>query len=188
MVMEYRRRSRRSAAHRVRYWRQRILSELEGNVRHNNEAVSMVGPPGFVLVAKRQVTISDTVYPVGAVVPIEALAVVGNFQALLDGRFLAWVAASNKPRSQPRALPPAPPAPKRPEIEIIAGSDALDSWRKTKSAMAEKLGGNASLAEDILLGDPRCRALYLDAVRVGCKAEAQRRGTWSVSPSEVAGL
>lgn len=154
-----------------RYWRRRISQEQQVQEQ--------------VLVAKQQLKFSGKVYDVGAILPAADLPL-RILDALLSSRRAWWRPRSSDFHPAPRDLPkPAAPAPRHPAVSIVWDKDPVESWRLTKQAMCRLTDGNSALALDLLLANVDARDLYRRATQAACAAEAKRRGTWSVCPSDL---
>ena len=138
-----------------------------------------------VLVAKQQLKFSGRVYDVGSILPAAELPL-RILDALLSSRRAWWRPRSSDFHPAPRDLPkPAAPAPRHPAVSIVWDKDPVESWRLTKQAMCRLTDGNSALALDLLLANVDARDLYRRATQAACAAEAKRRGTWSVCPSDL---
>ena len=137
-----------------------------------------------VLVAKRSMVVCSMRYPTGSMLPASDISP-RNLQAMIDSRAARWESKSSRVYPAPLDLPPAAPEHERPEVEIVHDLDVVLAWKKTKAAMAEKLGGNSALAEDLILATAEGRDLFKRATQTSCQAEAKRRNTWSVPPNEA---
>jgi hypothetical protein len=140
--------------------------------------------PGFKLVARRKF-ISDRVYPAGAEVPVTAAG--RNFESLLRSGYLAWLPSNQPTVAVSGDLPTVPKAKKKPRVVILETTppDPVESWKRTRAHMIKQCDGDAQLARDLLDSDERARDLYRLACRVGCEAEARRRGVQSIGPDQI---
>ncbi|MGB8633626.1 MAG: hypothetical protein WCD69_30335 [Xanthobacteraceae bacterium] len=159
------------------YWRRRFAQE-EKTKMLGSENVQMTPPsPGFVLVAKRKLTLGNMVYQRNAEVPLEQCR---NFEALLRTGHVGWAPRSD---NRPSGVElPAPVVVKRPAvIELVTSHDsALDNWIASKKLMTERCGGSVQMADDLLHSIPDGRSMYRDAVRIATAERARREGKPSV--------
>jgi hypothetical protein len=108
--------------------------------------------------------------------------------AMISGRTAHWRARDNGFHPEPRPAPPPAAVKPNPAVSIIWDQNPLESWLQTKQAMVRLTDGDAGLAMDLLMACPEGRDLYKRAVQSATQAEAKRRKTWSVCPSEIPGL
>ena len=105
-----------------------------------------------------------------------------QYPGVLSGHFVEWQPPSATVEARgPRSLPPAPAAAAkpRPEIVVIDGDDAVESWKATLEQHTAKLDGDAGLARILLLGDTKASELYLRAARVWTETERRKHGAVS---------
>jgi hypothetical protein len=141
---------------------------------------------GWKLTARRQLVLGGRVYPCGCEVPTAALG--KNFRALLEAHYVEWSPPMSGATAKSRAITPTPAAPKAPQVEIIAHSDPVQSWKLSKAALAKALGGDVARAEDLLLKHPDGAALYKLATRLAAEAvRKQQRNRVSIG-QETLGL
>jgi hypothetical protein len=139
---------------------------------------------GWILVARRKLMADKIVYSAGCA--IEPAALGRNLSALLRTGLVVWLPPGSPISVLPVEAPTQPEAKRRPRVVILdVRDDPVASWLKTKERMIQKCDGDAQMARDILDSDERSRDLYRMACRVGCAAEAARRGVVSVSPDSI---
>jgi hypothetical protein len=165
------------------YW-VKILSDLtttEQEMNRRNEAPMAAPPsPGWRLIAKRRFQNATHVFDAGC--SVEPAQLGKNFASMLTGHYVAWVPPNDATFKAPRDLPPpAPPQKPNPKVEIVHHDDVLESWRRTWRAMAEKCGGDAARAKDLLMAHDRGSELFRRATAVWVDREAARLGQISVS-------
>jgi hypothetical protein len=151
-------------------------------------------PPakGWVLVARRTLTIGQAVFPAGSQVPLDDVKL-PNLKALLTQGLCHWVPpAKLDSRPLPKPLPASIPEPKRPaEMYIASDPDPVLAWQQTLDHAIEQFDGHSARAVDYLWTDERARNLYRLAQGLKCAAVAnairKSGGTVvSVGPSDPA--
>jgi hypothetical protein len=143
---------------------------------------------GQLLIALRTMTINGKRYPCGAVLDANALPA-KQMAAMINSRAARWEQKTSRKYPQPTDLPKAEPVKAQPVVvQIVDDVSAFESWKLTKAALTRVLDGNEALAMDVLMSSPEARDLYKRAQTEATRAEAKRRKTVSVCPSEIAGL
>jgi hypothetical protein len=121
------------------------------------------GPRGWDLIARKQLQIGGDIYPRGSKLPVEDLAPEG-IARLVNTKCVEWLKPSmgvNRPK--PRKLVVPPPEPERPKFELVAGRDPLETYKLSRTALVKACGGNAGLADDIIMRE--AKDMYLTACR-----------------------
>ena len=143
--------------------------------KHHLERPTNTAAPGpdWILVCRRQITTSDTIYPCGSQIPVKAAG--ANLEKLLGSGYVVWL-PRGRATAYPRPLPKPERAKARPPLQFVADPDPCEAWRLSLEANARVLGNRAT-AEDLLLAISQGRELYKLQARVlhERQNEARRR-------------
>jgi hypothetical protein len=132
-----------------------------------------------VLVARQTMTIGNRRYPVGSILPDDIPQ--KQLRAMVDARRAMYEARSKRHYPSPTDLPQVEPAKPRPAVLLVDDPDVISSWLATEAAM-ERVAGNPTYANDLLMADPAARDLYRRATFDACKRVAKMVKRPSVSP------